>query len=132
MYNADPSVTSYLYYHNISDLQLQTLLNYAPVGVLIYADSGFMSYSSGVYSGCPAFETSYNSINHAVILIGYDASGNWIIKNQWNTGWGESGFATISGTNNCALNAWVYQYSSTTPFSGSTSYVVTSFFTTKF
>jgi hypothetical protein len=62
------------------------------------------------------------------MLIGYDASGNWIIKNQWGTSWGESGFATISGTNNCALNAWVYQYSSTTPYSGSTSYTVTSFF----
>lgn len=132
MYNANPSVTSYLYYQNITDLELQTLLNYAPVGILIYADSGFMSYSSGVYSGCPSFATSYSHINHAVMLIGYDASGNWIIKNQWGTSWGESGYATISHTNNCALSAWVYQYSSTTPYSGSTSYTVTSFFTTKF
>jgi hypothetical protein len=60
MYNANPSVTSYLYYRNMTDFNLQTLLNYAPVGILIYADSGFMSYSSGVYSGCPAFATSYS------------------------------------------------------------------------
>jgi C1A family cysteine protease len=90
------------------------------VGVLIYADDGFLSYSSGVYSGCPDFATSYSNINHAVVIIGYDASGNWIIKNQWGTSWGESGFATISRANNCALSSWVYQYSSSSPYSGST------------
>jgi len=44
-----------------------------------------MSYSSGVY-GCPtSFATSYANINHAVLLVGYDMNGNWIIiKNQWD------------------------------------------------
>jgi C1A family cysteine protease len=96
------------------------LLNSYPVGVLIYADDEFLSYSSGVYSGCPDFATSYNNINHAVVIIGYDTSGNWIIKNQWGTSWGESGFATINRANNCALSAWVYQYTSSSPYSGST------------
>jgi hypothetical protein len=89
MYNGDPSVTNFLYYRNVSDVQLQTLLNDYPLGVLIYADSGFMSYSSGIYSGCgSSFSSSYSGINHAVVLVGYDASGNWILKNQWGTGWG--------------------------------------------
>jgi len=88
MYNANPSDTTFLYYRNMTDLDLQTLLNNYPVGILIYADSGFMSYSSGIY-GCPtSFATSYSNINHAVVLVGYDASGNWIIKNQWGTSWG--------------------------------------------
>jgi cathepsin L len=89
---------------------LKTLLVDSPVGALINADSGFMSYSSGVYSGCPAdFATSRSAINHAVIIVGYDSNGNWIIKNSWGTGWGQSGFATISVTNDCALTAYVYQ-----------------------
>lgn len=51
---------------------MKELVTYAPVLVLIYADSGFMSYTSGVYSGCPDYDTSVSSINHAVIVIGYD------------------------------------------------------------
>jgi C1A family cysteine protease len=111
---------------------LQTLLNNYPVGVLIFADSGFISYSSGVYSGCPSFATSYYYINHAVTLIGYDSNGNWIIKNQWSTNWGENGFARISRSNNCALNAWVYQFYSSTPYSGTTDFNVSKFFDTKY
>jgi cathepsin L len=68
---------------------LKALLVDSPVGALINADSGFMSYSTGVYSGCPAsFATSYAAINHAVVIVGYDSNGNWIIKNSWGTGWG--------------------------------------------
>lgn len=67
---------------------LQALLVDSPVGALIYADAGFMSYTSGVYSGCPAFASSHASINHAVMIVGYDTNGNWIIKNSWGTSWG--------------------------------------------
>jgi C1A family cysteine protease len=67
---------------------LKALLVDSPVGALILADSGFMSYSSGVYSGCPPFATSHANINHAVMIVGYDSNGNWIIKNSWGTGWG--------------------------------------------
>lgn len=96
-------------YQNMTTADLQALLVDSPVGVLINADSGFMSYSSGVYSGCPAFATSFAAINHAVTLVGYDSNGNWIIKNSWGTGWGQNGYATISNSNDCALTAYVYQ-----------------------
>ena len=69
-------------------LQLKTLLVDSPVSALIYADSGFMAYSSGVYTGCPAFGNAFASINHAVIIVGYDVNGNWIVKNSWGTSWG--------------------------------------------
>jgi len=68
----------------------------------VYADSGFIHYSGGVYSGCPA--NSQNYINHAVLLYGYDSSGNWLIKNQWGTGWGISGFMKLSSTNDCGMS----------------------------
>jgi hypothetical protein len=38
MYNADPSATELYYYLDVSNNQLKTLLNYSPVGVLIYAN----------------------------------------------------------------------------------------------
>lgn len=47
-----------------------------------------MSLGSGVYSGCSSnFTSSYNSINHAVVIVGYDDDGNYIMKNSWGTGW---------------------------------------------
>jgi hypothetical protein len=46
-------------------------------------------YSTGVFTECgSSFATSYNNMNHYVLLVGYDASGNWIIKNSYNSGWG--------------------------------------------
>ena len=39
------------------------------------------------------------SVNHAVVLVGWDDSkGAWIIKNSWGTGYGiqESGFLYIA------------------------------------
>jgi C1A family cysteine protease len=78
--------------------------------VHIYADSGFMAYSSGIYSGCPSYSSYY--VNHAVLLVGYDSNDNWIIKNQWGEGWGENGYATISNTNDCAIPYLGYFYAS--------------------
>lgn len=64
-----------------------------------------MSYSSGVYAGCPDFNTSVGSLNHAVLVVGYDSNGNYIIKNSWGTNWGENGFATISKDFDCGLTS---------------------------
>jgi C1A family cysteine protease len=51
---------------------MKTLVSFAPVIVLVYANPGFQHYKSGIYSGCPNFNTSVKNINHAVLLIGYD------------------------------------------------------------
>jgi hypothetical protein len=116
MFAADPTVTAFNVYHNRSASQMRSLITAGPVGALIYANNGFQTYSSGVYSGCPSsFSTSYNGINHAVVIVGYDVNGNYIIKNSWGTSWGDNGFAVISATNNCGLSAFVYQYASAAP-----------------
>ena len=88
MYARDPTVTTFTVSKNLTNTQMKTLIANGPVGALIYANGGFQAYSSGIYTGCPAFSTSYSSINHAVIIVGYDSSGNYIIKNSWATTWG--------------------------------------------
>lgn len=89
---------------------MQDLIAYAPISALIYADAGFMSLGSGVYSGCPdSYATAKANINHAVLIVGYDENGNYIVKNSWDTSWGVNGYGTVSKDNDCALRAYVYE-----------------------
>lgn len=84
-----------------------------PIGVTMYAPDDFSNYKSGVYTGCGTdFDISYRGTNHAVIIVGYDADGNYIIKNSWGTKWGTNGFGVVSKNADCAMSAWVHQYSS--------------------
>ena len=85
---------------------MQQLISKGPVAAAIYAQGAFSNYKSGVYSGCStSFSESYQNLNHAVVIVGYDISGNYIIKNSWGTGWGESGFGVISKDRDCGLSA---------------------------
>jgi len=94
--------TTQIYSSGLTATQIQGLLfAQGPVMVgVMGSDFGFQHYSSGVYSGCPVDIT----INHAVLLYGYDSNGNWLIKNQWGTSWGESGFMVLSPTNDCGMS----------------------------
>lgn len=93
-----------------TDEEMKTGLNIGTMAVGINADSGFQSYSSGIYS-CAAPTTNHSDINHAVQLIGYDANGDWIIKNSWGTSWGIEGFGyvTSDSAGNCGINLEVYR-----------------------
>lgn len=57
------------------------LANY-PLMVAVDA-TNWSRYLEGVFSKCA------KSLNHAVLLVGYNSDDNWIIKNSWGTGWGE-------------------------------------------
>lgn len=113
MYARDPSKTTFSVSRNNTNDRMKQLIANGPVAVLIYADTGFQAYRSGVYSGCPSsFSTSYSKINHAVVIVGYDVNGNYIIKNSWGTTWGTNGFGVVSKDNDCALSAFAFTYSS--------------------
>jgi len=68
----------------------------------IYANTPFTMYSGGTFTGCPSNAATY--INHAVVLYGWDSNGNWLIKNQWGTSWGNSGYMTLSSTLDCGIS----------------------------
>jgi len=75
--------------------QLKAALVNFPVSVLIEADQDtFQFYSSGVIkTGCGA------SLDHAVLAVGYQKVGvleAFIVKNSWDTTWGDSGYVFIS------------------------------------
>jgi hypothetical protein len=75
------------------------LVTYGPVGIAVYADNTWQSYRSGVLSA------DYTSVNHAVTIVGYDASLDaWIVKNSWGSSWGMSGYAYLSVKHPYAAN----------------------------
>ncbi len=77
----------------------QALLDYGPLFVSMNASApGFSSYTGGVFE----YWTSA-SVNHAVLIVGWDdslphshGSGAWICKNSWGTSWGEGGYFKIA------------------------------------
>ncbi|EAR99860.1 papain family cysteine protease (macronuclear) [Tetrahymena thermophila SB210] len=84
---------------------LQIALNSSPVSVLVDA-STWSHYKSGVYNGC---DQTKIWLNHAVLAVGYDSVGNWIVKNSWGTSWGEEGYIRISPNNTCGILKFNYQ-----------------------
>lgn len=43
------------------------------------------------------------------MAFGYNAEGDYLIKNSWGTRWGYQGFATISQRNDCGMRQYVVQ-----------------------
>ncbi len=70
------------------------LVNYGPVAVGIYVNNAFQAYGGGVFNN-----NDDKTINHAVVLVGWDdtqgTGGVWLLRNSWGTSWGESGYMRI-------------------------------------
>jgi C1A family cysteine protease len=73
----------------------QAILDYGPISVSVYVDGYFQAYNGGVFD-------HYNTgtVNHAVVLVGWDDSlgpqGAWILRNSWGPNWGEDGYMYIA------------------------------------
>lgn len=89
------------------------LANYGPLPTAFMVYEDFMHYKSGIYS----YTTGKKLGGHAVILVGYnDAEQYFIVKNSWNTKWGEEGYFKIAYSEmgtvvNFGLSTIVYQKS---------------------
>ena len=94
--NGPFKITSYRELPEGDCLELKRTLLQKPVSVAI-TGTELQFYSEGVFDGCGV------ALNHAVLLIGYDETIGWKIKNSWGVNWGVLGFGWISEENNCRI-----------------------------
>jgi hypothetical protein len=93
------------------------LREHGPLSIGIYASvSAIKDYKSGVVSGEPC-DDKVTSTNHAVVLVGEgtDAKAGpyWIVRNSWDSNWGENGYIRIAKSGNgskgiCLVQSNVY------------------------
>ena len=80
------------------------LASTGPVSICVNAEP-WQDYSGGVMSsGC---SHGYYDLDHCVQLVGYNAeqgNGYWLVRNSWNTNWGEEGYIYLEmGSNVCGV-----------------------------
>ena len=76
--------------------QMKAALTTQPLAVAIEADKYcFQTYKSGVFNNAKCGTT----LDHAVLAVGYgteDGQDYWLVKNSWNTTWGDQGYIKIA------------------------------------
>ena len=100
------SVTSYtILGTNVEDTMATYLLSTGPIQVDMAASS-WSSYTGGIMTAA----SCGTGVNHAIQAVGVyiDPTGAtpsyWKIRNQWGSGWGESGYIRVAyGTNACQI-----------------------------
>ena len=79
-------------------ITLLKAISMGPVAAAMYVADDFYDYKSGLYdhnAGC----ANANSVNHAVLAVGYDlnpAAPYILFKNSWSTSFGEGGYFKMS------------------------------------
>lgn len=73
------------------------LASSGPISICVDA-SRWSLYRSGVFSNCGT-----TTLNHAVLVVGYQSDNVWIVRNSWGTSWGEQGYIRLSPGNTCGL-----------------------------
>lgn len=93
---------SYIQASGISGMM--TYLAKGPISVAVDA-STWSAYSSGVLRCGRNLQ-----YNHAVVLVGVESTGNYIVRNSWGPNWGESGYIRISSssTANCGILSYMF------------------------
>jgi C1A family cysteine protease len=75
----------------------ETLGTVGPISICVDA-SNWASYKSGVFSNCGG-----SNLNHAVVAVGYEENGVWIVRNSWGASWGDQGHIRLAPGNTCGL-----------------------------
>jgi len=95
-----------------TDAIKNAIFTYGPVSVAVCVGNAFQRYTSGVFNTNEASTCSPGSVNHAVVLVGWDDSTQtWLMRNSWGTGWGVSGYMRVAwGTSNIGFGASYASY----------------------
>ena len=79
--------------NSAQDMRKQAIAANGPViaGMRVYEDFGY--YKEGVYKHVAGDPRSL----HAVAVVGYDDDEQaWIVRNSWNSDWGDGGYALVA------------------------------------
>ena len=100
------TVSDYLAVTPNTPTQMKAALDKQPLAVSIEADKlVFQTYKSGVMSSTKCGTT----LDHAVLAVGYGTENGeeyWLVKNSWNTTWGDQGYiklAIVDGEGICGV-----------------------------
>ncbi|XP_010179620.1 PREDICTED: cathepsin O, partial [Mesitornis unicolor] len=81
---------------------MRMLVNWGPLAVTVDAVS-WQDYLGGIIQ----YHCSSGRANHAVLITGFDTTGNipyWIVQNSWGPTWGIDGYVRVKiGSNVCGI-----------------------------
>ncbi|CAL2047728.1 unnamed protein product [Caenorhabditis brenneri] len=91
------------------DIMENMYYNHIPTAVYFRVGEKFEWYNSGVLQSEDCFEMNPAEW-HSVAIVGYGTSSHnvpyWIVRNSWNTNWGEDGYIRIKrGVNYCLMES---------------------------
>ncbi|CAG9333816.1 unnamed protein product [Blepharisma stoltei] len=99
-------ITQYIFIQPGSSQALLNAVAMRPVSVNVEADqAAWMLYKGGIVSS-----NCGTNLNHSVNIVGYNTTNvppYWIVKNSWDTWWGEKGYIRIAiadGNGVCGIN----------------------------
>ena len=85
---------------------MQYIATKGPLAICVNARQ-WIYYKSGIMSGTHCGGNDHGSLDHCVQLVGYNRSSDpayWIVRNSWDTTWGNGGFMYLAmGNNTCGL-----------------------------
>merc|ERR1712066_374124 len=103
-YSSSKTVVSISGYKSVSksakhEGKMLTQIATSPISVCVDAEK-WQTYSGGVMG-----KSCGSSLDHCVQAVGYNsAKGYWIVRNSWNTDWGENGYIYVKeGINACGI-----------------------------
>lgn len=103
-YTPKGKVASWKMIDKNEDTIAATLAETGPLSAAVNA-KWFQTYMGGIMN---PWLCNPKSLDHGITIVGYGEEKNqkyWIIKNSWNTSWGEDGYVRLHrGAGTCGIN----------------------------